>query len=497
MSDKHHVAAGDAATARAAQIVLESGGNAYDGAVAAMFTAMVAEPTLTSAGGGGHLMACPAEDRPVLFDFFVDMPGGQLQEENFFPVEVDFGTATQEFHIGTGSAAVPGNIAGLLHVQKHMGRMSCREVLTPAIEAARHGVTITECQAAIVHILAPIFTHDPQAEALLSPNGQLLRGGDQIRMPVLANFLEALANEGANLFYKGMAQKVEEWSDGHIRAEDMEQYKVHEREPLKTQFAGHTVLLNPPPAASGLLMDFTFSLLNECPHVGPNEFARAFSLTNDVRQRYFCNAPDGKNPFILKSSMDEYQTAFRNGSVATVKPESTSRGATTHISVLDREGNAASVTTTNGESCGFMLPDAGFMLNNMLGEEDLNPNGFHTHEPGTRLPSMMAPSVALRDGRPALVTGSGGSNRIRSALVQIIARYLSNGEKLEDATSAPRIHLEGNTLHAEPGLNPKELAGPWEVKYWDEQNVYFGGAHSVASGEATGDARRGGSAIIF
>ena len=459
---KHHVAAGDPATARAARVLLEAGGNAFDAAVAAMFTAMVAEPTLTSAGGGGHLVACPADDAPVCFDFFCDMPGGRPEGAlDFDGVWVDFGTTRQQFHVGRGAAAVPGNLAGLLHVHERLGHATLDDVLAPAIQAAREGVRITEQQAHVITLLDPILTREPNAAALFAPSGTLVSAGELLRMPEFASFLEALTSMGPDLFYHEMAAAVTAplHEGGLLRAADLANYTVHEREQLAVDFKKHTVLLNPPPAASGKLMAFTLSLLDGEPEIGPENLVRAFARTEAHRA-----------------------------------PEPMARGATTHVSVLDRRGNAASVTTTNGEGCGHVATDCGFMLNNMLGEEDLNPRGFHQHPPGERLPTMMAPTIALRNGRAALVTGSGGSNRIRSAVIQILVNRLAHGQPLATATNAPRLHLEGEILHAEPGA---ETAGDFTVEQWPEPSVFFGGAHSVAPGEAAGDTRRGGSTEIF
>jgi gamma-glutamyltranspeptidase/glutathione hydrolase len=479
---KHHVAAGDPATAQAARSLLEAGGNAFDAAVAAMFTAMVAEPTLTSAGGGGSLMAYPAQGVPMCFDFFVDMPSGQPEGPlDFEGVWADFGTTRQEFHVGLGAVAVPGNIAGLLHVHERLGCTSCRDVLAPAIQAAREGVPISSQQAYVIGILEPILTREPAAAALFASKGKMLGEGDKMRMPEFADFLDALADVGSNLFYHELAEQVTEpfREGGLLRASDLRGYTVHEREPLVVDYKKHTVLLNPPPAASGSLMAFTLALLDSVEEVDPETLVRAFAFTNAFRED---PQPDWAGSFLA----GEWPVAGR--------PEPVTRGSTTHVSVLDRDGNAASTTTTNGEGCGHLVTGCGFMLNNMLGEEDLSPDGFHRHVPGTRLATMMAPSIALRDGRPELVVGSGGSNRIRSAVLQVLVNRLAHGQSLAEAVDAPRLHLEGETLHAEPGAT---LAGNFEMEPWPEQNVFFGGAHSVAPGEAVGDTRRNGSTEVF
>jgi gamma-glutamyltranspeptidase/glutathione hydrolase len=181
-------------------------------------------------------------------------------------------------------------------------------------------------------------------------------------------------------------------------------------------------------------------------------------------------------------------------------------GSTTHVSVLDGEGGCATVTCSNGSCSGVIVPGTGLHLNNMLGEEDLNPLGWHRHEPGRRIPSMMAPTVVLREGEPEVALGSAGSNRIRSAILQTILAVVDGGLGARDAVEQPRLHFEGGAVEAEPGVDPGALDGlerdGWKVQRWRERNLYVGGVQAAArdpeSGELSGggDPRRGGAAII-
>ena len=175
-------------------------------------------------------------------------------------------------------------------------------------------------------------------------------------------------------------------------------------------------------------------------------------------------------------------------------------GSTTHVSVLDKDGNAASITTTNGESCGHVLPGTGVILNNMLGEEDLNPLGFHNWTNSRRLPTLISPSLILnKNGNVNLVLGSAGSNRIRSAMIQVILNYFIKEMTLEESVYSPRIHLEKNELHVEPGINlSKEIVENKNIKInsFSELNLFFGGVNSVSDKEAVSDPRRGGYGVI-
>jgi gamma-glutamyltranspeptidase/glutathione hydrolase len=178
-----------------------------------------------------------------------------------------------------------------------------------------------------------------------------------------------------------------------------------------------------------------------------------------------------------------------------------STGGTTHVSVADTDGNVAAMTTSNGENSGYVVPGTGVMLNNMLGEDDLHPDGFHGAPPGERVSSMMSPMVVLRDGEVEMVLGSGGSKRIRSALVQVVSALVDDGLDARAAVERPRLHWDGEVLQVEPGF-PGEivdsLAAEWPVNRWNETNMYFGGPHVVRPGiDAAGDPRRGGASLTI
>ena len=222
------------------------------------------------------------------------------------------------------------------------------------------------------------------------------------------------------------------------------------------------------------------------------------SITNTAR-REVCAYPDNETQF-SKLLDDEIFSQYLNSfsseeSFHQPQDKTPGRGCTTHVSVLDKEGNCASVTTSNGEGCGYILPGTGIMFNNMLGEEDLNPQGFHKWAQARRLPTMMSPSIITQDGKPMMIIGSGGSNRIRSAMVQVIINYICNGMTLKDSIDAPRIHLEGNQLLYEPGIDISSSEFPDHILLhpFEEKNLFFGGVNAVTLTEGASDPRRGGT----
>ena len=173
-------------------------------------------------------------------------------------------------------------------------------------------------------------------------------------------------------------------------------------------------------------------------------------------------------------------------------------GSTTHVSILDRDGNAASITTTNGESCGHVLPRTGIILNNMLGEQDLNPLGFHKWNKTKRMPTLISPSLLIdKAGKVDLVIGSAGSNRIRSAIIQVISNYSLKKISLKDSIYHPRLHLEEDCLHIEPGITiDNKLISSVKTNLFSDINLFFGGVNAVTNTEAVADPRRGGVGIV-
>jgi gamma-glutamyltranspeptidase/glutathione hydrolase len=177
---------------------------------------------------------------------------------------------------------------------------------------------------------------------------------------------------------------------------------------------------------------------------------------------------------------------------------------TTHISVVDGRGNAASLTASTGAGSGVIVPGTGIQLNNMLGEFDLAATGG-IPRPGVRFTSGMAPSLVLRDGRPRLVVGSAGSLRLRGAIMQVVVNAVAHGFGVQEAIERPRVHLEGTHVHAEGGNEPYELdrleSWGYELARWRRRNLFFGGVAGVELLEdgtlaASGDPRRGGHGVV-
>jgi gamma-glutamyltranspeptidase / glutathione hydrolase len=314
----------------------------------------------------------------------------------------------------------------------------------------------------------------------------VLREGEVLCNPELAAALERLGEEGAAPFYAGdVAALVSAWLEergGSLNQAALASYRAQLRAPVRVGYRDREVLTNPPPAAGGTLLAYALGALSRAP--GPPPAPTAIVAAMEAAQKE-------RTPEFLEGLVEEgFLKRFLSSRL----------GATTHISVLDGDGRACSVTVTNGEGSGVVVPGTGIHLNNIMGEQDLNPFGFHRHPPGRRMPSMMAPSVVMRAGEVELVLGSAGSNRIRSALLQTIVGVVDRGMDAVEAVRAPRAHFEDGLVYVEPGIDVRALeAQGREVVSFHALNLFFGGVQAVQRSDVAllgaGDPRRGGVAV--
>ncbi len=493
-AEKGVIAAGHPLTAQAGVEVLRAGGNAVDAAVGAMLMSFVAEPLLTGLGAGGHMLVAGGGQEPAILDFFVQAParrqdGGAAELD---AVDVSFGDAAQVFYIGPASCGVYGTPAGVCAAVERWGTMPLARLAAPAARAAREGVTLNAGQAYVAEILADLLTSTPECAALWAPDGRVLREGELLRNPELGDALERLGEDGAQPFYRGdIARAVCDWlgeRGGSLSARELASYRAIEREPVSVSYRDRTVLTNPPPSAGGTLLAYSLALLDRGPRPPPLQAVLAAMESAQAERR----TPQ----FVEGLAQDGFLERFLAAKL----------GSTTHISVLDSDGRACSVTCTNGEGSGVVVPGTGMHVNNVMGEEDLNPLGFHRHPAGRRMPSMMAPSVVLCEGEVELVLGSAGSNRIRSAILQTIVGVVDHGLGAREAVEAPRAHVEDGVVYHEPGVDmgtarnlDPESDLDREVVRFHALNLFFGGVQAVHSADGrmtgAGDPRRGGVAV--
>ena len=528
------VAGGHPSTTRAGAEILRIGGNAADAAVGAVAAAMCAEACLTGLGGGGFALVRRPDGAAEILDFFVSAPGlGRTPSDmaaraHLEPYEVPFHSTTQVFHVGPSSCAVPGAALGLTTLHQRHGRLPLHRVLAPAVRLARSGAVIVPQQDYLHDILEGILTREPAAREVFAPRGCLLRAGAVLRSPDLGDALETLGSVGASAFTTGsyaesMARYIEA-RGGLVTLDDLAAYEVIIREPVRAEYRGHEILTNPLPSSGGTLIAFTLGLLDRLDTASLDPVERAEALTaaleatDAARVATFDSGrrePGFADTFLRRSHIDEY------ASPPVTRPPGP--GSTTHVSVIDAEGLAVSVTMSCGSGSGVVVEGTGIYMNNMMGEEDLNPGGFFALASGERLTSMMAPTVAwgregasctLPSGRPGPATetlialGSAGSARLRSAIVQVLVNMLDLCQDAQSAVDASRLHVDRTVVHLEDGMPPEAEAhlrrSGRSVQAWSVKDLYFGGvqvAACVRRGRETrfdggGDPRRGGSASV-
>ena len=476
------VAGGSTATVHAAAQVLAQGGNAVDAAVAGMLAAAMAEPVLTSLGGGGFLLYAPAGQAPRYLDFFVDTPGlgASRPPTPMTPVTITFGTAEdpqahQTFHAGWGSVAVPGCLEGYLQSHRTWGRLPLRSVAAPAIDIARRGLVLDPVQRDFVHLVRDVLAVTPDSAALYAGIGQ----GLPFRNPDYAELLEdicAADGQPPRPFVEALLGEMRTHG-GLVTEVDVSSYAPVERVPLTMLRSDAILHTNPPPSSGGAIVLETIGVL--APRA-PIAWGRVVQALREATERQ------------------------RQRALAAAAAHA-SRG-TTSISVVDSEGCLVTCTTSNGSSSGTQA--RGVQWNNMLGEEDLNPRdpqGAHHLGAGMRMGSMMTPTlVECVDGR-RITFGSGGSERIRSAHVSVLLRLLDEDTDLATAVDAPRVHATATTVDVEPGITAASLAeagiDPNAVRTWPRRDLFFGGVHAACAAadgslEVVGDARRGGAAAV-
>jgi gamma-glutamyltranspeptidase/glutathione hydrolase len=541
------VAAGDPQTVCAGAELLRQGGNAVDAAIAAAFAAFVCEMPLCSPLGGGVMVLERPGEAPRALELFARAPGldgTRPAALDFVDVEVCFGAATDVFHVGRGSAALPLALPGLLEAHRRWGSRPLAAVLEPAIDLARKGYLLGPGVAFVFRILTPIAARSPECWALYTDDGtspalpgrgrnldgtspalpgrgrnlgtKVAPAGARVFNRDLATTLEALAREPGCVseLYAALAAEFGPGAGGLITARDFAEARVIESAPIRVAHGDWELFTMPGPSTGGALVALGLRLLDGVGHHPFLSKDHVFRIAQVeemlLGERHEAFDEECRDPEAVRALLDETRVRglrARIGGGGASGGENV-LGSTTHISALDEHGGAVALTLTNGEGCGHVLGSTGMVVNNLLGEQDIHPHGFHHDPPGRALCTMMAPTL-LRRGADRIAIGSGGSNRLRNAILQVLVGLVEHRVAPERAVHAPRLQVEPGpdkprlAFEAE-GLDPA-IVSSLRTSYpdhriFEERNLYFGGTHvALRVGDTFGgaaDPRRGGAIAV-
>lgn len=501
MSRRVAIAATGPASLGAGQAVVAEGGNAVDAAIAAAVTSMSSEPGIVSLAGGAYVTVWPASGSPVVIDGNVAMPGRGLARESFGggvrEVVTTYGGGVT-MYAGHGSVAVPGALSACETAVARFGSRPWESVVAPAAGVCADGYPIGGAAARYLAIVADaLFGHDDGARALTRrEDGSPLVAGDLARNPELASVLAIIGRRGASELMTGDIGRalVDDMAahGGLVTEGDLTAYDVVVREPVRRVVGDWDVAVNPPPSVGGPMLAVMLSELARAGDPTWEDILRIQQAVLAYRLKVHDVSRDlDVDGHALLAEVERHGLAGLPTSASTA-----------HISAVDSDGLACAVTMSSGYGSGVTIPGTGILLNNALGEPELNRLGLHALAPGTRLASNMAPTVArAADGR-VLAVGSPGADRITTALMQVLAQLCLHGADLDTAIQAPRVHVrfEGSgevVVEHEASAEIEAAVGDAGLRGLDhgELSMYFGGVGAAFLGgdgvlRAAGDPRR-------
>jgi gamma-glutamyltranspeptidase / glutathione hydrolase len=504
-------AAGTPYAAEAAAETYRAGGNAADAAVAAAAAVAVTEPLLSSIGGGGFALVRDPSGEAELIDYYDAMPGKGLPASAFGAggspqtVILKYGAGVRSI-VGGASSAVPGSLRGWEKLLARHGRLSLKETLTPAIRLARGGFELCRTAALWFGVAAEVLKLTDETRKHFYKGEQVYREGEEMRFPELADTLEAIGEGGAGLFYEGeLARTISAYMlqmGGIITEEDLASYEAVVREPMSVTYGAGAMYTNGPPSAGGPTLAQMLKVVSayELAAMPEAEYVRVMTgaMKLALRDRETAYLDVEENGRVAERLTGEEYAAEQRRRIFSAfgSPH------TTHLSCVDSEGLAVSITASMGYGSGLVVPTTGIPMNNTLGEPELNPRGFHALAPGGRLISNMSPTVVSAQEGGVIALGSPGASRIPTAILQTVINVLDFGMTLEAAVLAPRFHAEGDLFAYEAGARTANLDDYERVLTYETPNMFFGGVNAVRRTpdgrfEAAADPRRsGGTAIV-
>lgn len=494
------ISGGNQKTIEAAEIILSQGGNAVDAAIAAYLVSFISEPCMASIGASGFAMINDTK-RIKMVDFFCQTPKvkKRTSDLDFIPITVDFGNLKEDYHVGKGSIAVPGAVAGIFKMHEIWGKLPIPEIFEPALQWSKEGIKVDKFQAHFFQLLENIFKLTPEGEKLFfNADGSLKIEGQIVKMPEFHDFLDVLKIEGKDLIYKGeVAKQVSEdlKDGGHLNRNDFEEYEVYVKDPITFDFFDYKISTPGFPSVGGMLNTALLNTFQDLaikekfPFLSLSHFQQLVNTFTSVKKLQ-------NNPRKIANYLNSH---FGINTDIRQKIGGRKWGGTSHFNVIDNDGMTVCLTTSVGEGSGYFIKGTNMQMNNMLGEEALMPDGFHNWKTDVRLQSMMSPSIVSgNNGQTLLGIGSGGAGRIPYAIGQAIINILYYGLDPLEAIAAPRIHLQDSIIEMESGydINTDLFEN---LNEWKSKSLFFGGTNLIYANKkqirGIADPRRYGAVI--
>jgi gamma-glutamyltranspeptidase / glutathione hydrolase len=491
---------------RAGASVAEAGGNAVDAAVSAALAALCTEVAIVGLDAAAYVTVWPPGQPPVTIDGGIVMPGLGQPAERFGaagrPVRLDYGGG-METVVGYGAVGVGGAVAALGEAAAAWSSLPWDALIAPVADRVRQGFPLSRASHTwLQYSHREIFGWQGESAAVIhDADGALLPAGATIRVPGLADTLEALGRDGPGAFYGGrLGEQIAacvQAGGGLLGWPDRQAYRAQRREPTRCSVDGWSIAVPPPPAIGGTALAAMLARMGPAPERAWD--AAAVAELAAVQRDVF--------EFLRTLPVDQDTDALLESLLAWARdggdPGGRRSPSTVHVSALDEDGLGCAITASSGYGSGVLVPGTGIWLNNCLGELELNPRGFHGLRPGQHMASNMAPTVARRGDGAVLALGSPGAERITTALLQVMLNFMRLGMSLEEALAAPRLHVErvaeGWQAAVEPGLPLDAVRMP--CREFDALSMFFGGAGAVLrEGDGTlvaaADPRRQGAALV-
>ena len=453
--------------------MLAAGGNAVDGAIAALFALTVVEPMMVGILGGGMAHLRLPDGRHTVIDGLSTAPAA-ARADMFRPAEpanaMNFEATGRANIVGPLSVAVPGNLRAWCETLERFGSMPLADVMAPAIGHAARGFAVTPYLAECIKEAAPDLARDPAIAALLLPSGAPIKPGARLIQVEYAETLTLIAREGPGILNGALGSAIADGikkAGGIVSVADIADFATIERAPLRGPYRGYEVLLPPPPASSGvhvlqmlnILEGFdlrgmgfgsadTLHLLAEALKIA---FADRAAATADPA---FVDVPIAR--LISRAYGDERRAALDMTRAQAwgpgVSPGESAN--TTHVTVADDQGNIVCSTQTINSLFGarFLVPGTGLIPNNYMALFDPRPGKALSVAPGKRITTSQAPLIALRDGKPAYALGMPGGLRIFGSVMQGFLNLVDHGMSLQEAVEAPRLWTQGAAVEVEPAF---------------------------------------------